>query len=57
MDACLRDMQEVYDAHHCSLNVRVSNVGALGLYRDMLGFMVHKEDMDYYADDENAYEM
>jgi len=50
-------MKEVYSAHHCSLNVRVTNVGALGLYRDLLGFMVDKEDIEYYADGENAYEM
>ena len=39
MKACLLEMKEVFAAHHCSLNVRVSNDGALGLYRDLLGFM------------------
>ena len=57
MQTCLNEMKEIYSAHHCSLNVRVSNFGALGLYRDLLGFMVHKEDVEYYADGENAYEM
>ena len=39
------------------MNVRVSNVGALGLYRDVLGFKVFQEEVEYYADNENAYEM
>jgi len=50
-------MEEIYDAAHVSLNVRESNVGAMSLYRDGLGFKVIQEEIDYYADDENAYEM
>mmetsp|Transcript_28686 Transcript_28686/g.25390 ORF Transcript_28686/g.25390 Transcript_28686/m.25390 type:complete len:176 (+) Transcript_28686:319-846(+) len=50
-------MEEIYDAAHCSLNVRVSNVGAMSLYRDVLRFKVLQEEIDYYADDENAFEM
>jgi peptide alpha-N-acetyltransferase len=57
MEICLSEMQEIYDAAYCSLNVRVSNVGALGLYRDVLNFKVVQEEIDYYADNENAYEM
>ncbi len=57
MDICLEEMVEIYDAAHCSLNVRVSNVGAMSLYRDVLGFKVLQEEVDYYADDENAFEM
>jgi len=33
MEICLSEMQDIYDAAHCSLNVRVSNVGAMSLYR------------------------
>ena len=57
MEVCLMEMQEIYDAGYVSLNVRVSNVGALALYRDILGFKVIQEEVDYYADDENAFEM
>mmetsp|Transcript_17418 Transcript_17418/g.17145 ORF Transcript_17418/g.17145 Transcript_17418/m.17145 type:complete len:153 (+) Transcript_17418:299-757(+) len=53
----MEEMVEIYDAAHCSLNVRVGNVGAMSLYRDVLGFKVLQEEIDYYADDENAYEM
>ena len=38
MNASMNEMKEVYNAHHCSLNVRVTNVGAMGLYKDLLGF-------------------
>lgn len=57
MNQALEDMKNVYEAHHCGLNVRVSNYAAISLYRDVLGFLIHNEDVDYYADNENAYEM
>ena len=57
MEICLLEMEEIYDAAHVSLNVRASNVGAMSLYKDVLGFKVIQEEIDYYADDENAYEM
>ena len=56
MEIWLSEMQEIYDADYVSLNVRVSNVGALGLYTSM-NFKVIQEEINYYADDENAYEM
>jgi N-alpha-acetyltransferase 10/11 len=50
-------MAETYGAHYVSLHVRVSNVAALHLYRDTLGFKVDKIEAKYYADGEDAYSM
>ncbi|KAL8797373.1 MAG: hypothetical protein Q9195_000528 [Heterodermia aff. obscurata] len=52
-----RAMVEVFGAHHVSLHVRMSNVAALRLYRDTLGFTVEKTEAKYYADGEDAYSM
>ncbi|KAF1960393.1 acyl-CoA N-acyltransferase [Byssothecium circinans] len=52
-----RAMAETYSAHYVSLHVRVSNIAALHLYRDTLGFSVDKIEEKYYADGENAYSM
>ena len=57
MRAALESMQKVYDADAVSLNVRVSNRAALGLYEDVLGFTRAKVEQEYYADGENAFEM
>ena len=48
---------ETYNAQYVSLHVRVSNVAALKLYRDTLGFEVEKVEAKYYADGEDAYSM
>lgn len=50
-------MFETYGAVYVSLHVRVSNVAALALYRDTLGFKVEKTEPKYYADGEDAYSM
>jgi peptide alpha-N-acetyltransferase len=50
-------MAETYGAHYVSLHVRVSNIAALHLYRDTLGFKVDKIENKYYADGEDAYSM
>ena|ERR1700761_4049242 len=50
-------MAETYGAHYVSLHVRVSNIAALHLYRDTLGFKVDKIESKYYADGEDAYSM
>ena len=50
-------MAESHRAHYVSLHVRVSNVAALRLYRDTLGFEVEKVESKYYADGEDAYAM
>ena len=50
-------MFETYNAVYVSLHVRVSNVAALALYRDTLGFKVVGTEAKYYADGEDAYSM
>ncbi len=52
-----RAMAEVFDSSYVSLHVRQSNVAALRLYRDTLGFEVEKVESKYYADGEDAYAM
>ncbi|KZF25641.1 N-acetyltransferase complex ARD1 subunit [Xylona heveae TC161] len=52
-----RAMVETFGARYVSLHVRVSNVAALRLYRDTLGFEVEKVESKYYADGEDAYSM
>ena len=52
-----RAMAEVYNANYVSLHVRMSNVAALHLYRDTLGFEMEKVESKYYADGEDAYAM
>jgi peptide alpha-N-acetyltransferase len=48
-------MVETFNAQYVSLHVRVSNVAALHLYRDTLGFQTEKTEAKYYADGEDAY--
>ena len=50
-------MAEVYSADYVSLHVRMSNKAALHLYKNTLGFDVHKVEAKYYADGEDAYAM
>lgn len=50
-------MKTCYNADGVCLNVRVSNRAAIGLYEGVLGYKVFKEEVGYYADGENAYEM
>ncbi|KAI4256229.1 MAG: hypothetical protein LQ352_002186 [Teloschistes flavicans] len=52
-----RAMVETFGARYVSLHVRMSNVAALHLYRDTLGFKVEKVESKYYADGEDAYSM
>lgn len=52
-----RAMVETFGAQYVSLHVRMSNVAALHLYRDTLGFEVEKIESGYYADGEDAYSM
>lgn len=56
-DRLERAMFETYNAVYVSLHVRVSNVAALALYRDTLGFKVIGTEAKYYADGEDAYSM
>ncbi len=50
-------MFETYGAVYVSLHVRVSNIAALALYRDTLGFKVGGTEAKYYADGEDAFSM
>ncbi|TKA79875.1 hypothetical protein B0A55_03666 [Friedmanniomyces simplex] len=52
-----RAMFETYGAVYVSLHVRVSNIAALALYRDTLGFKVGDTEAKYYADGEDAFSM
>ena len=52
-----RAMVETFGAQYVSLHVRMSNIAALRLYRDTLGFAVEKVEAKYYADGEDAYSM
>ncbi|KAG2004783.1 silencing group B protein [Coprinopsis cinerea AmutBmut pab1-1] len=50
-------MQEIYNAQYVSLHVRKSNIAAISLYRDTLGFSVAKVEKKYYGDGEDALSM
>jgi len=50
-------MSEIYKAKYVSLHVRKSNIAAIGLYRDTLGFEVAKVEKAYYGDGEDALSM
>jgi len=50
-------MYENFNAVYVSLHVRKSNIAALALYRDTLGFKVAGIEAKYYADGEDAYSM
>ncbi|KAJ4339707.1 N-terminal acetyltransferase A complex catalytic subunit ard1 [Ascochyta clinopodiicola] len=50
-------MAETFDAQYVSLHVRMSNIAALNLYKETLGFSVDKVEAKYYADGEDAYSM
>merc|ERR1711990_1329128 len=57
MRASQSSMVETFEAKHVSLHVRKSNMGALHLYRNTLGYAVKDVAKAYYADSEDAYEM
>ena len=57
MDATHLSMKEDYMLNTVTLHVRVSNVAALGLYRDRLGYEQLETDVGYYMDGEDAYMM
>lgn len=50
-------MAETFSAAYVSLHVRMSNIAALNLYKETLGFSVDKVEAKYYADGEDAYSM
>jgi len=57
MRAAQHQMQTIYNAKYCSLHVRESNRGALGLYRDVLKYDTYSIAESYYADGENGLDM
>jgi len=50
-------MYSVYKAEYCSLHVRKSNIAAIALYRDTLGFEIAEVEKKYYADGEDGFVM
>ena len=57
MRAAQHQMKTIYEAHYCSLHVRVSNRAAITLYKDVLGYETMRVEAEYYADKEDAYDM
>ena len=57
MRACHHAMKTVYKAKYCSLHVRVTNRAAFTLYHDVLGYEISSTANQYYADNEDAYDM
>ena len=55
MQEAMQRMPE-YKAKECYLEVRVSNIPAVEMYKK-LGFRIHRTAQQYYADGENAYIM
>jgi len=50
-------MFTIYKASTVTLHVRRSNLAAIGLYKDSLGFTVQKIEKGYYGDGEDALSM
>jgi len=57
MRSTMREMDNQYKAHFCSLHVRETNAAALHLYQDTLNFRCSGVEEKYYVDEENAYHM
>jgi ribosomal-protein-alanine N-acetyltransferase len=56
MKEALQNMKALYKARECYLEVRVSNLPAITLYKK-LGFTAKRTLQRYYADNESAYMM
>jgi ribosomal-protein-alanine N-acetyltransferase len=56
MKEALQNMKALYKAKECYLEVRVSNLPALALYKK-LGFTTKRTLQHYYANNESAYVM
>ena len=50
-------MCTIYNARKVTLHVRISNVAALKLYQDTLGFETSGIEAKYYGDGEDAFAM
>jgi len=56
LNEALKNMKTIYHAKECYLEVRVSNLSAIRLYRK-LGYYIKRTLHGYYADNESAYMM
>jgi len=50
-------MTDSYDVEYIQLHVRKSNRAAFTLYSEKLGFEIHRKEIAYYGDGEDAYSM
>ncbi|OJA10994.1 hypothetical protein AZE42_09148 [Rhizopogon vesiculosus] len=50
-------MIESHDVEYIQLHVRKSNRAAFSLYSEKLGFQIHRKEIGYYGDGEDAYSM
>ena len=50
-------MRTVFNCHHCSLRVRVTNRAAISLYEGVLQYKIRYTEKQYYADGEDAFDM
>lgn len=50
-------MMESYNIEYIQLHVRKSNRAAFSLYSEKLGFKIHRKEVGYYCDGEDAYSM
>lgn len=57
MEATHMAMKSIFGLEMVTLHVRVGNMAALGLYRDILRYEVLGTDTSYYLDGEDAYNM
>ena len=57
MRASHHQMKYVYNCDSCSLRVRVTNRAAISLYNKVLGYEIMAVEKEYYADNEDAYDM
>ena len=57
MRAAQYQMKNVYNCQQCSLRVRVTNRAAISLYQGVLGYEILGTEKEYYADNEDAYDM
>jgi ribosomal protein S18 acetylase RimI-like enzyme len=55
MEQTHKAMRQIHAGTSVTLHVRVSNLAALGLYRDRLKYAVKEVAKGYYADGEDAY--
>lgn len=50
-------MRTYFGCTQCSLRVRITNMAAIKLYRDLLKYEIRGTEAAYYADGEDAFDM